>query len=157
MAFGLQPAQVPNPPSLTPAYVEPRASAMVHDLANGADTAVVDQLDPLTRTAVTADELRRLWGNFEDAYGTFVSQGPAGVSALGPVDVSVRWARATSTIVVAFDWNGQVDGFEILRPDGPSQASDLRPLPLAPAASQVAAAVCRELAAQDLALGHPPV
>ena len=152
-AFGLEPSQVPDPPSLTPAYVEPRASAVVHDLATGADAAVVGQLDPLTRADTTADQLQWLWSDFEAAYGNFVSEGPATVlpARTDFVDVPVHWARATSTILVGFDWNGQAGALVLLRPDAPAGASDLSPLPLTPRASEVATTVCRELAGQEYA------
>jgi hypothetical protein len=151
-SLGFSPAAVPNPPSLSPAYDEPRASAVVHDLATGADAAVLDQLDPLARAATTAEAVRRAWNNFEAAYGDFVSAGPAASVSPYLVDDPVHWARGVqSVVVVSFDGNGQVDGLALLRSDAPTEASYLSPLPLTPAASQVAIAVCRELAAQDYA------
>jgi hypothetical protein len=150
-SLGFGPAPVPDPPSLSPSYVEPRANSVVHDLATGAYAAVHDQLGPLARAATTADLFRREWDNFEAAYGEFVSAGP-GVSVSGSlVDVPVRWARATSTVVVDFNVNGQVGGFVLLRPDAPPGAIYLSLLRITPAASEVAIAVSRELAAQDYA------
>jgi hypothetical protein len=150
-SLGFGPAPVPDAPSLSPSYVEPRANTVVHDLATGADAAVHDELGPMARAATTADLFRREWDDFEAAYGAFVSAGPGVSVSPNLVDVPVRWARAMSTVVVDFNVNGQVGGFALLRPDAPPGAIYGTPLLLTPAASRVAVAVCRALAAQDYA------
>jgi len=145
------PAQGPNPPSLTTAYVESRANTIVHDLASGAEGAVVSKLNPLYGVVVTARRLREGWGTFEAAYGTFVSAGPAAVSLFGPevVDVPVHWAHATSTLVVEFDWNGEVAALALLRPDAPTTADYLNQLPPTASSAGVALTVCHGLVAGD--------
>jgi hypothetical protein len=120
--FGYVVALTASPPPT--AVVESRAADLVRRLASGDLAAVTATLDPLGLASATPADFALEWTQFERAYGAFSAQGQPTepYEGAGVVNVPIVWAHGRGYVQVFFDNNGQVRGFELLRPDAPISA-----------------------------------
>jgi len=143
----------PAPTGDTPTTDSPlsTAAAPIETLATGHYQAVMSERDPLAAASTIAGNLPRRWQGLQRAYGPFKGVGIPTISEADPysVNVPIHWARADSTVIVAFDSLGQLDHFVFLQADAPPGALLGNLVARSPTAQNLAAS-----AASDLRTGH---
>jgi hypothetical protein len=145
--FGIESLAAVNSPSLSTDSLLSKAAATIRTLAAGDYQTAIATLDPLSAT--TPSELRRRWQQTQQAYGPFQSQGTPTISDANPiaVNVPVTWAKAHTTVIVAFTNAGQLNRLVPLRPDSPPGALIGQLVTPNPAAANLAATAAADLRA----------
>jgi RNA polymerase sigma-70 factor (ECF subfamily) len=155
--FGFESEPAPGDEPTTDSLLS-AAAATIRTLAAGNYQAVMSERDPLAAASTVPANLPRRWQGLERAYGAFKGVGipTISVSDAYSVNLPIHWARADSSVIVAFDSTGQLDHFVFLRADAPPDALLGEVVSRSPIAQSLAAEAVADLRAGrdvDLARG----